>query len=257
MFNAEHMLILFEHLGTASQVQKAMSESQGRENAVKVLPQKKEISASPPKSFTPVSGDSEVVKMLVDTAVKDIKQDVQRLDRNIQQLSTRVDILEVRSQTGIFVWKLDNLKRRVRDAEASKVVSLYSPPFSTSVHGYRMCLRAYLNGDGAGRGEYISLFLVMMQSDHDDLLQWPFMYKVTMYLLNQVDKTKTIKQSFMPSKESASFKKPTSSFNLASGFPKFAQKRVLSQEGFVKNDILYIKCVVDTSKITEGPDIDP
>ena len=40
-----------------------------------------------------------------------------------------------------------------------KVTSLYSPPFFSSHTGYRMCLRAYLNGDGMGEKTHLALFL--------------------------------------------------------------------------------------------------
>lgn len=41
-----------------------------------------------------------------------------------------------------------------------------------------MCLRAYLNGDGTGRGTHLSLFFVLMRGPHDALLRWPFNQKV-------------------------------------------------------------------------------
>lgn len=57
-----------------------------------------------------------------------------------------------------------------------------SPPcpaaFYTSRYGYKMCLRAYLNGDGTGRGTHLSLFFVLMRGPHDALLRWPFNQKV-------------------------------------------------------------------------------
>ena len=39
-------------------------------------------------------------------------------------------------------------------------VSLYSPPFYTSRHGYKACARIYPNGDGSGKNHYLSLFLL-------------------------------------------------------------------------------------------------
>ncbi|KAJ8797567.1 hypothetical protein J1605_017299 [Eschrichtius robustus] len=52
------------------------------------------------------------------------------------------------------------------------------PAFYTSRYGYKMCLRAYLNGDGTGRGTHLSLFFVLMKGPHDALLRWPFNQKV-------------------------------------------------------------------------------
>lgn len=50
--------------------------------------------------------------------------------------------------------------------------------FYTSRYGYKMCLRAYLNGDGTGRGTHLSLFFVLMKGPNDALLRWPFNQKV-------------------------------------------------------------------------------
>lgn len=205
-----------------------------------------------------VSGSSSMVQhrrqmQEIDTT----RTEVRSIRVALASIERRIDILETTSQNGIFIWKIDRVYQRKEEAERGDVVSLYSPPFSTSQHGYRMCMRVYLNGDGAGKGEYVSLFLVLMQSDHDELLQWPFMCKVSLYLLPQEspDSAKVIKQSFMPNKDSASFKMPTSSFNLASGFPKFAHKRTLNDPIYIKNGTLFFKCRVDTANIRAGPDI--
>lgn len=42
-----------------------------------------------------------------------------------------------------------------------------------------MCLRAYLDGDGTGRGTHLSLFFVVMKGPNDALLRWPFNQKVS------------------------------------------------------------------------------
>ena len=49
-------------------------------------------------------------------------------------------------------------------------------------NGYKMCIRAYLNGDGSGYKTHFSVFFVLMRGEFDPLLKWPFEYKVTNYL---------------------------------------------------------------------------
>ncbi len=41
-----------------------------------------------------------------------------------------------------------------------------------------MCVRAYLNGDGAGYKTHLSIFFVLMKGEYDPLLKWPFEHKV-------------------------------------------------------------------------------
>eukprot|EP00117_Sycon_ciliatum_P001512 scpid73724/ scgid5690/ TNF receptor-associated factor 3; CD40 receptor-associated factor 1; TRAFAMN len=115
-----------------------------------------------------------------------------RLDRTtalhglqLSDQSMRQDILEVRRQDGVMLWKISDLERRKQEAVSGKTPSLYSPPFYSSPCGYKMCLRVYLNGDGTGHETHVSLFFAVMRGDFDGLLRWPFQQKVTLMLLSQ------------------------------------------------------------------------
>ena len=48
-----------------------------------------------------------------------------------------------------------------------------------------MCCVIYLNGDGVGRGQYMSLSFAMMKGDYDHILSWPFQKRITMSLMHQ------------------------------------------------------------------------
>ena len=56
-------------------------------------------------------------------------------------------------------------------------------------------------------------------------------------------------QTFKPSPDSSSFQRPKSDMNMASGCPQFAKLSILDEGNNVKNDVLFLKCIVDTSKI--------
>ena len=170
----------------------------------------------------------------------------------LQDVHLRQELLEVKATNGIFIWKINDLNRRKQDAYEGRTLSLYSPPFFTSFHGYRMCIRCYLNGDGNGKGTHISVFFVVMKSEHDDLLPWPFKQKVTISLLSQhtpANFDANITQSFIPDIRSSSFQKPTKDMNVASGFPKFAPKSVLEEHRYGANDTIYFKVKVHLSDI--------
>jgi len=96
----------------------------------------------------------------------------------VNKVRLKVDILAVCSINGILIWKINKVEKRIEEAKSGKNLSLYSPPFFTSLHRYCMCLRLYLDGDGQGKSIHVSLFLVIMKSDYDDLLTWPFKQKV-------------------------------------------------------------------------------
>ena len=163
----------------------------------------------------------------------------------IDEMRLRQDVLDVKTTNGSFTWKIPDIRRRYRDALDGRTISLYSPPFYTSPHGYRMCIRAYLNGDGIGKGTHVSVFFVLMRSEHDSLLAYPFKQSVRFTLVNQAHPSASITEAFIPDMDSASFKRPEKDMNVASGFPKFARQSVLSDENFTKDNIIFIKCQVD------------
>ena len=48
-----------------------------------------------------------------------------------------------------------------------------------------MCLKAYANGHGPGKGTYLSVFVCLMRGEFDDQLKWPFRGKIAVKLVNQ------------------------------------------------------------------------
>lgn len=193
----------------------------------------------------------------LNTSVEHFTQTFPRMETILEELNLKIEILEVKSTSGVYIWKVNDLTRRAREARIGRTVSLYSPPFYTSPHGYRLCLRAYLFGDGSGKGTHISLFIVVMKSEYDDLLAWPFQHKVTLTLINQnfpLVPERSLTHRFVPNSESSSFKKPVETFNVASGFPEFAELNVLEDQAFCKSDTLYFRIKLDPPGPVTGPD---
>jgi TNF receptor-associated factor 2/TNF receptor-associated factor 3 len=184
-----------------------------------------------------------------------VERKMEELERQNAMLKVHVSELELQLQAslasthnGSFLWRIPDVTRRRKDAIDEKITSIYSPPFYTGRNGYKMCIRAYLNGDGIGFKSHLSLFFVLMRGEYDPLLKWPFEHKVSLILVDQ-DHRKHIVQTFKPTPDSSSFKRPTSDMNVASGCPQFSKNDVLTQDNYVKDDIMYIKCIVDVSRI--------
>ena len=193
----------------------------------------------------------------MNTTVDQVTQRLPRFEAILEELNLKIEILEVKSTTGNYIWKINDLARRQREARIGRTVSLYSPPFYTSIHGYRICLRAYLNGDGTGKDTHISLFVVLMKSEYDDLLKWPFNHKVTLRLINQeypLIPERSITHKFLPNADSGSFRKPIETFNVASGFPEFTRQNVLDDPEFVRNDTIYFQVIAEPPDGPTGPD---
>ena len=187
--------------------------------------------------------------------IRQVEEKTLEVERTLNILSMHHSELELQLQAslasthnGAFLWRIPDMKRRIHDARTGRISSIYSPPFYTGRNGYKMCIRAYLNGDGSGEGTHLSIFFVLMKGEYDPLLQWPFDHKVTLVLIDQNQK-KHLVQTFKPSLQSCSFQRPKSDMNVASGCPEFVQLSALDDPSYVKDDVMYIKAIVDISKI--------
>ena len=185
---------------------------------------------------------------LVFDAVARVEITIQGLKQGFEETALMVYTLQDTSYNGTFIWKIPEVKRRRDDARLGKTMSLFSAPFYTSRYGYKMRLKLYMNGDGAGKGTHLSFFLQLMKGDYDALLTWPFKQIVTLTLLDQ-DKQRDIKEAFQSDPSSSSFKRPINEMNVASGFSKFVALSVLKNPSYVKDDTMIMKCQVDPTGI--------
>ena len=188
-------------------------------------------------------------------SVKQVEEKVLELERTLNVISVHHSELELQLQAslasthnGAFLWRIPEVRRRIRDAKIGRITSIYSPPFYTGRNGYKMCIRAYLNGDGSGEGTHLSIFFVLMKGEYDPLLKWPFEHKVSLILVDQ-DHKKNLIHTFKPDPHSSSFQRPKLDMNVASGFPKFAKISIFDNPSYVKDNVMYIKAIIDTSRI--------
>ena len=180
---------------------------------------------------------------LIDAVVR-VETTIQQIQEGFGEMALMVQTLQATSYSGVFIWKIPEVQRRRGEARSGRTVSLYSAPFYTSRHGYKMCLRLYMDGDGSGKGTHLSFFLTLMRGEYDALLTWPFRQTVTLTLLDQ-DRQKDIFQSFRPDPSSSSFQRPINEMNVASGCPKFAPLSILENPSYVKDDTMFLKCQID------------
>lgn len=169
-------------------------------------------------------------------------------DVNLAEQDIKIQMLEATSYDGMYIWKIDAWPKRLQEAKSGRTPSIYSPPFYVGRFGYKVCARAYPNGDGMGKSTHLSAFFVIMRGEYDALLPWPFHHKVTFRLLDQEGQV-DVTDSFRPDPNSSSFKRPTSDMNIASGCPTFISHNTLRTRGYVRGDTLFIKITVDTGGI--------
>eukprot|EP00731_Ephydatia_muelleri_P038736 Em0885g1a len=183
------------------------------------------------------------------TKVAELDHGLDRCLSSCLDQELRLQLLERATYNGVLLWKIDDFARRRKEAVDGLTMSLYSIPFYTSRHGYKMCARVYLNGDGMGKGTHLSFFFVVMKGPFDALLPWPFKQKVTLTIINQTEK-KHVTDTFHPDPQSNSFHRPAQKeMNVASGCPVFIRHEQLLNGGFVKDDCIFLRVVVDVTDI--------
>ena len=152
------------------------------------------------------------------------------------------------THNGTIIWTIPQFSQRKADVVNGKYTSIFSLPFYSCRYGYKMRLRLYIMGDGIGKGTHLSLFFVVMRGEFDNILQWPFTHKVTFKLINQSG-GRDIVDTFQPDPMSSSFRKPKLDMNIASGCPRFVSHTELERGGFIVDDTIFIKCMIDTTTI--------
>ena len=99
------------------------------------------------------------------------------------------------------------------------------------------------------RDQYLSIFLVILKGDHDDILPWPFPFNVTVRLTDQSNENNHFVASFRPDINSIACQKPTSDMNTPFGikacvpFGHFQE----NMNRFVQNDTMSIEVKIETS----------
>ena len=177
-------------------------------------------------------------------AVGKTESTVQHLQEGFSEMSLMVQTLQAASYNGVFIWKIPEVQRHRHEAKIGKTVSLYSAPFYTSRHGYKMYLSLYMDGDGSGKHTHLSFYITIMRGEYDALLQWPFNQIVKLILRDQ-DKECDLIQLVYPDVKSVSFQQPQNDMNVAFGCPMFAPLQILNNSSYVKNDVMFLMCKID------------
>ena len=183
---------------------------------------------------------------LMDGKVRTLERLLATNDATRAELELRVKSVEQTSYNGILLWCITDFQRKRQDAISGRHISIYSPPFFSNKTGYKMCARLYLNGDGIGKNTHVSLFFVLMRGAYDALLKWPFGQKVTLMFIDHNGKERA-SNTFRPDSTNASFKRPTTEMNIATGYPQLLPLTELDvpDNSYVKDNVAFVKVTVN------------
>uniref|UniRef100_A0A803VIK9 TNF receptor associated factor 4 n=1 Tax=Ficedula albicollis TaxID=59894 RepID=A0A803VIK9_FICAL len=175
------------------------------------------------------------------------RQEILELRRDVEELSVSSD--------GILIWKIADYARKLQEAKARSNYEFFSPPFYTHKYGYKLQVSAFLNGNGSGESSHLSVYIRVLPGEYDNLLEWPFSYRVTFSLLDQSDpslsKPQHITETFHPDPNWKNFQKPGASRSsldestLGFGYPKFISHEDIRKRNYVRDNAIFIKASVE------------
>jgi hypothetical protein len=123
---------------------------------------------------------------------------------------------------------------------------IVSDPFISS-HGYMMKFGINSNEASSGYAGYMGIYLILMKSDQDGALTWPFNKRFTFVLVDQQDdvgQRKSIKATLVPKGEGA-FMKPHEDENEGYGYQNFVQYLTLGTRQYIRNNFACINVLIE------------
>ncbi|KAG8222644.1 hypothetical protein J437_LFUL011920 [Ladona fulva] len=157
------------------------------------------------------------------------------------------------NHTGTLIWRVTDFAAKMAEAKTKEGMELVSAPFYTSQYGYKLQASLFLNGNGAGDGTHMSVYIKILPGEYDALLRWPFAHSVSFTLFDQTsvpEKACSIVESFIPDPTWKNFQRPSREpDSLGFGFPRFVPHETLKRRHYVKDDTLFLRVKVDPSKI--------
>ena len=146
-----------------------------------------------------------------------------------------------------YTLKIVSFTRRLAQAKSNNDFGrIENEPFFTS-HGYKMKLWVYLNEGPRGYADYMGVFIILMKSDRDADLPWPFKKRLTFILVDQQDdlsQRQNIEKGFVPEGQEE-FKRPTQRENKGYGFQNFVKHSTLRTRQYMRDDAVYMKILLD------------
>ena len=140
-----------------------------------------------------------------------------------------------------FILEIPEVQQR-RQLENGEVIAFFSTAIIKHKYEYKFGIRVYLNGVDNGMGEYVAIFVHLMEGEHDDLLQWPFTGTITLSILDRSGAKNDISQIVQATPHPSAFQRPREAIcGKGCGFVKFAPIEQVFGPHYVRKDKLFLK----------------
>ena len=146
-----------------------------------------------------------------------------------------------------YTLRIPNFTRKLAQAKSNNYNGkIESEPFFSS-HGYKMKLWVYVNEAPGGYAGYMGIYLVLLKSDRDAFLSWPFTKRYTFVLVDQQDdltRRQNIKMELVPNGQEE-FRRPKQRENEGLGCLQFVKHSTLRTRQYISDHTVYIKILVE------------
>ena len=162
---------------------------------------------------------------------------------------------------GELTWVIKDVEHVLNNATIQKKWYLDSPPVYTSMYGFKMCARIFMNemNDNDANDQYLSLGIIILKGYYDAVRRWPFKQKVKFILYDRSDMHEHISGEIVPEESfSTAFKRPKTDANpMTCGLPRFCSLETLksNNNGYTLENKMLMRIQVE-HLTKEHPDYD-
>ena len=119
------------------------------------------------------------------------REATRKLEEKLKALQRQMDMKVSTDKDGgntRFIWKITSFSERSRQAKEGVKKKIESNSFYTGCYGYK--LKVFANPYHTGTiywsfAPHLSIGIVLMEGEYDDMLPWPFSKKITFTIIDQ------------------------------------------------------------------------
>lgn len=170
------------------------------------------------------------------------------IEKRICELKRHITELNNCSYDGTMIWKIDQIKQRIKDSHGlGSGYCIPSPFLYSSRHGYKIQFYLYPNGCDDAEGTFMSIKCAIFRGEYDAILQWPFPWKIILWTFDQINKRDHIIDVFVTDPKSNSFSRPIGQRNPASEIRRFCPLAMLRdrENVYILNNTLFIGIMLE------------
>ena len=205
-------------------------------------------------TFKETTGKLEEKMNVLQLKHEELDQERKTLKEQVKELTTKNAVLDakvaaqkkevslLKSESCTFVWKINGFNEILQRAIDGTEGEIYSKPFLTGKTGYKLSVGIEPDGNQSKRNRYLSVYLRFMKGDHDNILAWPFHYRVTFTLIDQPDNASLLWRENITQSLIIRESKPTSDVSHSmEGITRFVSHKNLRTRRYIVNNALFLQ----------------